>query len=133
VTPADAYFGRDRQIHAQRAAIKKQTIEHRALATPQARALTKSPTLQTRALDGSPFEPRQKSAPNMFRRADIYFDVTAPPTLRQESFDDGHFWCGSSEPETRGERPIDYCVDDRALRTQRHHANISENRDDRSQ
>ena len=31
VTPADAYFGRDRQIHAQRAAIKKQTIEHRRL------------------------------------------------------------------------------------------------------
>ncbi len=32
VTPADAYFGRDRQIHAQRAAIKKQAIEHRRLA-----------------------------------------------------------------------------------------------------
>jgi transposase InsO family protein len=31
VTPADAYFGRDRQILAQRAAIKKQTIEHRRL------------------------------------------------------------------------------------------------------
>jgi transposase InsO family protein len=31
VTPADAYFGHDRQIHAQRAAIKKQTIEHRRL------------------------------------------------------------------------------------------------------
>ncbi|CDO37961.1 Integrase core domain-containing protein [Novosphingobium mathurense] len=31
VTPADAYFSRDRQILAQRAAIKKQTIEHRRL------------------------------------------------------------------------------------------------------
>ena len=31
VTPADAYFGRDKQILAQRAAIKKQTIEHRRL------------------------------------------------------------------------------------------------------
>ncbi|MDQ0453666.1 hypothetical protein QOZ96_003640 [Brevundimonas nasdae] len=31
VTPADAYFGRDRQILAQRANIKKQTIEHRRL------------------------------------------------------------------------------------------------------
>jgi len=31
VTPADAYFGHDKQILAQRAAIKKQTIEHRRL------------------------------------------------------------------------------------------------------
>jgi len=31
VTPADAYFGRDKQILAQRADIKKQTIEQRRL------------------------------------------------------------------------------------------------------
>jgi len=36
--PADAYFGRDRQIHTQRAAIKKQTIEHRRYSTPKAPA-----------------------------------------------------------------------------------------------
>ena len=31
VTPADAYFGRDKQILAERARIKQQTIEHRRL------------------------------------------------------------------------------------------------------
>ena len=31
VTPADAYFGRAKQIHAERARIKRQTIEHRRL------------------------------------------------------------------------------------------------------
>jgi putative transposase len=31
VTPADAYFGRDKAIHAQRARIKRMTIEHRRL------------------------------------------------------------------------------------------------------
>ena len=31
VSPADAYFGRVKQIHAERARIKRQTIEHRRL------------------------------------------------------------------------------------------------------
>lgn len=43
VTPVDAYFGRARAIIKQRERIKRQAIEHRALASPQARRSTSFP------------------------------------------------------------------------------------------